>query len=114
MNADFANGSGNCTCNTGQKFVTDLRGSSAFFAAWRPYVFSQFAKVGVQALYHWDFDADAQYGEVDYGSAGLQLSYWVDYWLARSFPFSRGASILQSTNTDDTDIEVLTACPAPC
>jgi hypothetical protein len=107
VNADFSNGNGGSNCNPGQKFVTDLRGSSAFFAAWRPYVFSQFAKVGVQALYHWDFDADAQYGEVDYNTAGLQLSYWVDYWLARSFPFPPGASILQSTNSDDPEIEVL-------
>jgi uncharacterized protein YgiB involved in biofilm formation len=109
VNADFSDANGNSTCHPNQKFVTDRRGSSAFFAAWRPYVFSQFAKVGVQALYHWDFDADAQYGEVDYSTGNLQLSYWVDYWLARNFPASNGANILSFTNDNDTDIEVLAA-----
>jgi hypothetical protein len=108
VNADYANASGNSTCHPNQKFVTDQRGSSAFFAAWRPYVFSQFAKVGVQALYHWDFDADAQYGEVDYSNGNLELSYWVDYWLARMFPAANAANILQLTN-DDPEIEVLAA-----
>src|SRR5260370_13214548 len=108
VNADFDKGGGISACN-GSPFVVDRRGSSAFFAAWRPYVFSQFAKAGVQALYHWDFDADAQFGEVDYNTGGLQLSYWVDYWVARMFPASSGANILQSTNPGDTEIEVLAA-----
>jgi hypothetical protein len=60
-------------------------------------------------LYHWDFDADAQFGEVDYNTDGVQLSYWVDYWLARMFPAASGANILQFTNDDDTDVEVLAA-----
>jgi len=42
-------------CNPGQRFVDDTRGSSAFFAAWRPLMFSQAGKAGAQALYHWDF-----------------------------------------------------------
>jgi hypothetical protein len=108
VNADFDKGGGISACN-GTPFVPDKRGSSAFFAAWRPYVFSQFAKAGVQALYHWDFDADAQFGEVDYNTGSLQLSYWVDYWLARMFPASSGANILESTNDDDKDVEVLAA-----
>jgi hypothetical protein len=107
VNADFSDANGMSTCNPGQTFVADQRGSSAFFAAWRPYVFSQLGKVGAQALYHWDFDADAQYGEVDYNTANLQLSYWVDYWLARTFPASPGSSILQFTNSDDQNVEVL-------
>ncbi len=108
VNADYDKGGGISACN-GTPFVLDQRGSSAFFAAWRPYVFSQFAKAGVQALYHWDFDADAQFGEVDYNTDALQLSYWVDYWLARMFPSPPGASILQTTNSDDAEIEVLAA-----
>ena len=108
VNADFDKGGGISACN-GTPFVTDLRGSSAFFAAWRPYVFSQFAKAGVQALYHWDFDADAQFGELDYNTGGLQLSYWVDYWLARMFPSQPGANILQAANSDAGEIEVLAA-----
>jgi hypothetical protein len=50
VNADFDAGAGISACN-GTPFVTDLRGSSAFFAAWRPYVFSQLGKARVQALY---------------------------------------------------------------
>jgi hypothetical protein len=106
VNADFDKGGGISACNGGP-FVTDLRGSSAFFAAWRPYVFSQLGKARAQALYHWDFDADKQFGEVDYSTAGLQLSYWVDYWLARMFPSPPGAELLSYTTTDTSDIEVL-------
>jgi hypothetical protein len=109
VNADYDAGSGMSACNPGQIFVLDQRGSSAFFAAWRPYVFSQFGKAGVQALYHWDFDADAQFGEVNYNTDAIQLSYWVDYWLARLFPSPPGAKILQATNSDDAEIEVLAA-----
>jgi hypothetical protein len=107
VNADFADANGNSSCNPGQKFITDLRGSSAFFAAWRAYVFSQLGKDGVQALYHWDFDADKQFGEVDYNSGAYQLSYWVDYWLARMFPSPPGAGQLSYTTTDASDVEIL-------
>ncbi|HSZ61982.1 MAG TPA: glycosyl hydrolase [Terriglobales bacterium] len=108
VNADYDKGGGISACN-GTPFVTDQRGSSAFFTAWRPYVFSQLGKAGIQALYHWDFAADAQFGEVNVttSQAQLQLSYWVDYWLARMFPSPPGASILQFTNTDDAEIEIL-------
>jgi hypothetical protein len=106
VNADFDKGGGISACN-GTQFVTDLRGSSAFFAAWRPYVFSQLGKAGVQALYHWDFDADKQFGEVDYQTGALQLSYWVDYWLARMFPSPPGADLLDYSASDTTDIEIL-------
>lgn len=106
VNADFDKGGGISACN-GTPFVTDLRGSSPFFAAWRPYVFSQLGKAGVQALYHWDFDADKQYGEVDYGTGTLQLSYWVDYWLGQTFPPTAGANVLHYTATDDVEVETL-------
>ncbi|HEY1424777.1 MAG TPA: hypothetical protein VGF20_15085 [Candidatus Acidoferrum sp.] len=105
VNADFSDASGNSVCNPGQKFVSDTRGSSAFFAAWRPYVFSQLGKAGNQGLYHWDYDADAQGGEVDYTTGNKYLSYWVDYWLAKTFPStpaSPGPDILALTNTEPT------------
>lgn len=107
VNADFQGANGMSTCNPSQVFVTDQRGSSAFFAAWRPYVFSQLGKAGAQALYHWGFAADAQYGEVNGSTSQLQLSYWVDYWLARMFPSPPGADLLQFTATDSADLEVL-------
>ena len=106
VNADYDKGGGISACNGGN-FVTDQRGSSAFFAAWRPYVFSQLGKARVQALYHWDFDADKQFGEVDYSTGAVQLSYWVDYWLARMFPSPPGAELLSYTTTDTSDIEIL-------
>ena len=107
VNADFSNSTGHSTCHPNQVFVPDKRGSSLFFAAWRPYVFSQLGKAGAKALYHWDFDADVQYGEVDFNTANTQLSYWVDYWIARMFPGGSGQQLLQSTNTDASDIEAL-------
>jgi len=107
VNADYEIGDGNSACNPNQKFVDDLRGSSPFFAAWRPYVFSQLGKAKVQALYHWDFDADQQFGEVDYNTGAYQLSYWVDYWLQRMFPSPPGAQLLSYTSTDTSDIEIL-------
>ena len=106
VNADFDKGGGISACN-GTPFVTDLRGSSAFFAAWRPYVFSQVGKAGAQALYHWDFDADAQFGEVDYNTGQTKLSYWVDYWLGQMFPAGTNQQILQYTNSNNADIEIL-------
>jgi Glycosyl hydrolase catalytic core len=106
VNADYDAGNGISACN-GTAFVTDQRGSSAFFAAWRPYVFSQLGKAGVQALYHWDFGADAQFGEVNASTGQTQLSYWVDYWLQRSFPSPPGAGLLGFSSTDDAELEIL-------
>jgi hypothetical protein len=99
VNADYDKGGGISACN-GTAFVTDQRGTSAFFAAWRPFVFSQLGKVGNQALYHWDYDADKQYGEVDFNTANKFLSYSVDYYLARYFPSPPGANILDVTDTE--------------
>jgi hypothetical protein len=106
VNADFSN-NGMSNCNPNQVFVGDLRGSSPFFAAWRPYVFSQLGQAGAQALYHWDFGADTQYGEVDYNTGALQLSYWVDYWLGQAFPPSAGSQVLQFISSDNADLETL-------
>jgi hypothetical protein len=107
VNADFNSGNGMSACNPGQTFVDDLRGSDAFFAAWRPYVFSQVGKAGVQLLYHWDFDADPQFGELNEATGQTQLSYWVDYWLGQMFPPGSGARLLNFTNTNNAEVEVL-------
>ncbi len=106
VNADYSN-NGMSNCNPGQVFVEDARGSSAFFAGWRPYVFSQLGQAGAQALYHWDFGADVQYGEVDYSTGDLQLSYWVDYWLGQKLPPGAGSQLLQFTSSDNADLETL-------
>jgi hypothetical protein len=110
VNADFDNGNGMSNCNPTQKFVLDPRGTSAFFAAWRPYVFSQLGKAGGRALYHWEYDADAQYGEVDFTMANTYVSYWVDYWLGQMFPStpsSPGSDILELLVTETSSAEIL-------
>lgn len=107
VNADFNAGNDLSACNPGEAFVTDKRGSSPFFAAWRPYVFSQVGKAGAQALYHWDFDADAQFGELDFSTGKTQLSYWVDFWLGKMFPAGANQELLQFTNSDNAHFEVL-------
>ncbi len=109
VNADYADANGNSTCNPGQKYVLDRRGTSPFFAAWRPYVFSQLGKAGNQALYHWDYGADAQYSEVDYTSGNKYLSYWVDYTLGQLFPVTAASSpaILSLAATESSAVETL-------
>jgi hypothetical protein len=108
VNADYDN-NGMSNCTPGQTFVADKRGTSAFFAAGRPYVFSQLGKAGNQALYHWDYGADAQYSEVDYTTGNKYLSYWVDFTLAQLFPVTASSSptILAFTSTDTSSIESL-------
>ena len=99
VNAAWDNGSGT--------FVLDRRGSSAFFAAWRPTEFSQLGQAGQRALYHWAFVGDAQYGEINQNSNNKQLSYWVDYWLGQSFPSPPGENILALNVSESATVEVL-------
>jgi hypothetical protein len=106
VNADYEGANGMSTCNPGQVFVDDHRGSSAFFAAWRPYVFSQVGKAGAEALYHWSYNGDQQYGEFNNTSGQLQLSYWVDYWLNQYFGETQW-QLLNATSNDDANVEVL-------
>jgi len=106
VNADFDKGGGISACN-GTTFVTDPRGSSAFFAAWRPYVFSQLGKANAAVLYQWVYAGDAQYGEIDDQTGNPRLSYWVDYWLQHKFPVPSGASLLDYTTTDGAELETL-------
>jgi len=109
VNADYEGANNMSTCNPNQVFVDDHRGTSAFFAAWRPYVFSVLGKVGNQALFHWDYDADQQYGEVD-TSGNTYLSYRVDQALASIYPStaaSPGPNILELSATDTTSVETL-------
>jgi len=86
VDADFQ-GSG---CSN--PFEIDPRGTSSFFAGWRPYVFSQWAQAGSHTVVHSDFDQDPSnmslmYAEVAYATAQPYISYWVDYNLRRYFPY---------------------------
>jgi uncharacterized protein (TIGR03437 family) len=93
VNADYALNNGLSNCN-GTPFVLDPRGTSPFFAAWRSLVFEVLGQAGAQALYHWDFSSNAQYGETD-SSGHPSLSYWVDYYLSHWLPSPPGQDILQ-------------------
>jgi len=109
VNADNAATNGMSECNPTQKFVVDPRGTSAFFSAWRPYVFSQLGNAGNQALYQWDYSGNQQYGEVD-SNGNPYLSYWVDEALSSiysSTPTSPGPQILKLTSTDTSSVETL-------
>jgi uncharacterized protein (TIGR03437 family) len=97
VNADFALSNGLSACN-GTPFVLDQRGTSPFFAAWRSLVFELLGQAGAQALYHWDFSSNAQYGETD-SAANPYLSYWVDYYLSHWLPSPPGQDILQVTSS---------------
>jgi uncharacterized protein (TIGR03437 family) len=96
VNADYDAGNGLSACNKPLKFVLDTRGSSPFFAAWRSLVFQQLGSAGAEALYHWSFGTDQQYGEVS-STGNLQLSYWVDYYLSHWLPSPPGQDILQTS-----------------
>jgi uncharacterized protein (TIGR03437 family) len=98
VNADYDKGNGISACNAPQKFVLDTRGTSPFFAAWRSLVFEQLGEAGAQALYHWGFGTDQQYGEVD-NSGKPFFSYWVDYYLSHWLPSPPGQDILQTNTT---------------
>jgi hypothetical protein len=106
VNADYEASGGISACN-GTPFTLDIRGSSAYFAAWRPYLFSRLGKAGAKSLYNWTFLGDAQYGEMNDQTGTPRLSYWVDYWLAHYFPSPPGADLLSYTSSDDSEIETL-------
>jgi uncharacterized protein (TIGR03437 family) len=97
VNADYSN-NGISACNPPLPFVLDTRGSSPFFGAWRSLVFEQLGEAGAEALYHWSFGTDAQYGETD-ASGNPQFSYWVDYYLSHWLPSPPGQDILQTTTS---------------
>lgn len=94
VNSDYDAGNGMSYCNPGQPFVADPRGTSAFFAAWRSLVFVELGEAGAQALYHWTYSGNTQFGEVD-SSGNPYLSYWVDYYLSHWLPSPPGQDILQ-------------------
>jgi uncharacterized protein (TIGR03437 family) len=97
VNADYALDDGLSACN-GTTWVLDPRGTSPFFAAWRSLMFELLGKAGAQALYHWDFSSNAQFGETD-SSGAPYLSYWVDYYLSHWLPSPPGQDILQANSS---------------
>ena len=106
VNADHVNSTtGMSSIHPTLPFVLDQRGSSAFFAAWRPYLYSQFAIQGVRRLHSFEFEGDAQFGEMDRGGA-YHLGYWVDQALKQELNAESAPTILTSSSTDSADVEV--------
>jgi hypothetical protein len=112
VNADYADANGMSTYNPGQKFVLDPRGTSAFFAAWRPYVFSQLGQAGVRETNHWMFGDDAQRSEVNFYTDATYLSYWVDYYLERYFPFCESGALPNCTTAPPSILNLASTEPA--
>jgi hypothetical protein len=109
VDSDYQDGSG-ISHATGRPFAVDPRGSSAFYAAWRPYVFSQMGKAGNQGLMHWSFSDDPQYGLIDETDNVKYLSYWAEYWLLRKFPWdgvTPAPDILTLNATETSGVETL-------
>lgn len=107
VNSDFFQQNGLDICMQ-QPFVADTRGTSVFFAAWHPYVFSQLAKAGLGALYQFDFDDSTVFSEVDTQTAAYYISYWVDQYIGKEMAVPQGStySILPTTSSDST-VEVM-------
>jgi hypothetical protein len=103
VNSDYALTTGYDSCTPTQLYVLDPRGTSAFFTAYRPLVFSLLGKAGNEALYHFLYEGSQAYGEVNSGSDAKTLAYWVDYWLARAFPWdgnSVGSTLYKTTTSE--------------
>jgi hypothetical protein len=107
ISSDFPDANGFSSDNPGVMFVPDPRGSNAFAAAWRPYVFSQLGKAGAAALYPWNFAGNVQYGDLNGDTGQLYLTYWIDLALSHFFNHAAGAEILSVAATNAADIETL-------
>ena len=110
VDSDYNQNGTGISHTTGGPFAVDQRGSSAFYAAWRSYLFSQIGKAGSQGLLHWSFSDDRQYGLINENNNQKYLSYWVEYWLPRKFPWdgtTPGPDILTLSATDTSSVETL-------
>jgi hypothetical protein len=107
VNADWAHADGTSACNPGTKWVEDDRGTSAYFAAWRAYVYSQLVKAGAAGVWHWSYAGGGQYGELTDNSTPY-LSYWVDSSLSHIFGQER-MIVLTSSVTEPSRIEIFAA-----
>ena len=107
VNADWAKSDGTSACNTGTRWVEDDRGTSAYFAAWRPYAYAQFVRAGAAGVWHWSYAGGGQYGELT-DSSTTYLSYWVDYHLSHFFG-QEAMTLLDSTVTEAARIETFAA-----
>jgi hypothetical protein len=88
--------------------ATDPRPTSAFYAAWGPYLFSRLGQAGARSFHHWEFAANVQYGEIDQETGRPFIAYWIDYWLGRYFSTPAGQDTLSLVEqTDPANVETL-------
>ena len=135
VNGDSPDAMGNAALRTATaRSATTFAAATAFFAAWRPYVFSLAGKAGNRGIVHWQYasgscqtvttycaqtrsadDTDKQNAEVDYATGRKYVSYWVDYELSHIFPSPPGQQILGTTISDTSpnapNVEVLATTP---
>jgi hypothetical protein len=111
MNADWAKADGTSACNSGVRWVEDDRGTSAYFAAWRPFVYSQLTKAGAAGLWQWGFFGGGQYGELHDDGSTKYLSYWVDYHLSHMFG-QVPMDIIHTSVSESNRIEMFAAMKA--
>jgi hypothetical protein len=105
VNSDYPLTTGYDSCTPTQLYVLDPRGTSTFFTAYRPLVFSRLGKAGNQSLYHFLYEGSLAYGEVNNANDATTIAYWTDYWLERTFPWdgvSTGAVLYKTTTTEPT------------
>jgi hypothetical protein len=109
VNADYEKQTTGLDACEQKPWVQDARTQDAFFAAWRPFVFSQMVKHGAGALYQYQFD-DKVFSEVDETTAAPYLSYWVDEQLSQDMAVPAGETytLLPATTSDGT-VEVMAA-----
>ena len=106
VNADYDKGNGVSAC-TGGPYTADVRGTSPYFAAWRPYVYSQMVQAGAAGIWHWSFYGGTQYGEYADDSTAY-LSYYVDFMLSHLYGQS-SMEVISSTVTEPNRLEVFAA-----
>jgi len=111
VNSDYPLTNGYSSCTPTVLYVLDTRGTSTFFTAYRPLIFSRLGKAGSESLYHFLYEGSQAYGEVSSSNNAKTIAYWTDYWLERTFPWdgvSSGSLLYKTTTTEPTPtVEIL-------
>jgi hypothetical protein len=113
VNSDYPLTNGYSSCTPTALYMLDTRGTSTFFTAYRPLIFSRLGKAGSESLYHFLYEGSQAYGEVSNSNNTKTIAYWTDYWLEHTFPWdavSSGSLLYKTTTTEPTStVEILAA-----
>jgi len=113
VNSDYPLTNGYSSCTPTALYVLDTRGTSTFFTAYRPLIFSRLGKAGSESLYHFLYEGSQAYGEVSNSNNAKTIAYWTDYWLEHTFPWdgvSSGSILYKTTTTEPTStVDILAA-----